>query len=436
MRQPSLTDRNLPGQKGRISELDGLRGMAILMVLFFHYFESAPLPRYLSAVGQMTWTAIDLFFVLSGFLIGGILLENRTSPNYFKTFYIRRAYRILPLYIVITASFWFLTSLRDFDNYNAAFRWLFSDPPAWYWYASITQNFAMTFRGTLDPAWLGVTWSLGVEEQFYLTLPLVIRYVSPRRLPYVLCAFIAAAPVIRFALRLFYAHGDIAGYILMPCRADALMLGVGAALIMRNDRARQFLANNKRLLYGMLVLLTCGMVWMGLKAAGLRHEYDPSPAEAAAQSALHQSRSLWVSVRPYARMAVSSLNYTWIDFFYLCLLFIAITQRSSLLTRLFRNRLLLAAGMISYAAYYFHQPVQGLFYGFTRGYVPKVRILSDAGITALSLVLTIVLASLSWLYFEKPLLRRGHRYRYEAGKASESATGLQVAPAEVTAGEQ
>src|SRR6266699_1359888 len=85
----------------RSPELDGLRGLAILLVLFYHaVFELQPSSTLLShaiVVGRLAWSGVDLFFVLSCFLIGGILLDVRTSPRYFKTFYFRRAYRILPL---------------------------------------------------------------------------------------------------------------------------------------------------------------------------------------------------------------------------------------------------------------------------------------------------------------------------------------------------
>src|ERR1700687_4769637 len=93
-----MTDR-IP--QGRIPELDGLRGMAILLVLVAHYF-AVPGTRAASLLNgywfRLGWTGVDLFFVLSGFLIGGILLEVRDSPNYFRTFYARRFFRIIPLY--------------------------------------------------------------------------------------------------------------------------------------------------------------------------------------------------------------------------------------------------------------------------------------------------------------------------------------------------
>lgn len=89
----------------RIPELDGLRGFAILLVLFFHCLslpiaELRPNPlAYVKYATRLTWTGVDLFFVLSGFLIGGILVDARDSPRYFPVFYFRRACRILPAYI-------------------------------------------------------------------------------------------------------------------------------------------------------------------------------------------------------------------------------------------------------------------------------------------------------------------------------------------------
>ena len=97
--------RNYPNS--RIPELDGIRAMAILLILFFHYINNQ-LPesnniflRLLQKATSLGWSGVDLFFVLSGFLIGGILIRNKESENYFKTFYIRRFYRIFPFYYVL-----------------------------------------------------------------------------------------------------------------------------------------------------------------------------------------------------------------------------------------------------------------------------------------------------------------------------------------------
>ena len=87
----------------RIIELDGLRGIGILMVVIYHYFVvhlagRTSIIEYIASAFFLTWTGVDLFFVLSGFLIGSILMDHKESPNYFRTFYIRRICRIFPLY--------------------------------------------------------------------------------------------------------------------------------------------------------------------------------------------------------------------------------------------------------------------------------------------------------------------------------------------------
>src|SRR5262249_37296796 len=91
----------------RVPELDGIRGLAIVLVLIWHFFVAlaeperpATLLSYMQAACRLTWTGVDLFFVLSGFLIGGILLDHKDSPTFFKIFYARRFFRIVPLYVV------------------------------------------------------------------------------------------------------------------------------------------------------------------------------------------------------------------------------------------------------------------------------------------------------------------------------------------------
>src|SRR5712691_9523814 len=97
-------------RSGRLDELDGVRGLAILFVLYWHYYVTqvhhhSRVTKDLADAGRLTWSGVDLFFVLSGFLIGGILLDNRRSRSYFTTFYARRACRILPAYLILLVSF-------------------------------------------------------------------------------------------------------------------------------------------------------------------------------------------------------------------------------------------------------------------------------------------------------------------------------------------
>ena len=400
----------------RIPELDGLRGLAILLVLVFHYFASSNLlPRYVLAFARLSWSGVDLFFVLSGFLLGGILLDARSSPEYFKTFYARRAYRILPVYALTLIVFWLIMSLGNSSG-NVAMRWLFSGAFPWYVYVSLTQNFAMTWHSSLGAAWLGPTWSLAVEEQFYLTLPLIIRYVSRRRLPWVLGSIIVAAPVCRVLLRLFYANWVVGSFVLMPCRADSLMLGVAAALFLKSEWGFAFLIRHKRCLYGVETLLFAGMIWMARKATSLLPETTVGQAIGGSpQLPEHSLRDLgnfWFAFRVSARTAISSLNYTWIALFYLGLLLIALTQRESLLSRALRVRWLMGMGIIAYGTYLFHQAILGLYYGLVRGRLPAIENFPDLGLTLIALLTTLALAKVSWDWFEKPLVKRAHKYRY------------------------
>jgi peptidoglycan/LPS O-acetylase OafA/YrhL len=139
----------VPDWSRRIPALDGLRGIAILLVLMEHtIFQMQTKSQVFSnvlALGKLSWSGVDLFFVLSGFLIGGILLDARESPRYFQTFYIRRAYRILPLYAAITTIFlvrhlpfhFIPGSLGSFSPLNIP----------WASYVTLTQNFWMVKVG-------------------------------------------------------------------------------------------------------------------------------------------------------------------------------------------------------------------------------------------------------------------------------------------------
>ena len=102
--------RETPADAARWLELDGVRGLAALLVVYVHLFLRwvPPTPKpvfWLRTLSGMSWTGVDLFFILSGFLIGGILLRNRESENYYSVFYLRRGFRILPLYFALLAIF-------------------------------------------------------------------------------------------------------------------------------------------------------------------------------------------------------------------------------------------------------------------------------------------------------------------------------------------
>src|SRR5277367_369631 len=141
------------GGCNRIRELDGLRGVAIAMVVLFHFFQNTiafppgSVFSYVQAGLRLSWTGVDLFFVLSGFLIGGILLDSRDSTNYYSVFYKRRFFRIIPIYLVTLVLGAALVSLR-LGPTSGPLQWLTMEGAPWYAYLTFTQNFWMAHAGT------------------------------------------------------------------------------------------------------------------------------------------------------------------------------------------------------------------------------------------------------------------------------------------------
>jgi len=152
-----------PRLAGRIPEVDGVRGLAILLVLVWHYWEAVTTPAPGTIVFRvhealfLSWGGVDLFFVLSGFLIGGILLDARESSNYFSTFYLRRVHRIFPVYFlwlglfvigVMAAAPLHLLPLDDIFNRRI---------PLWS-YPLFLQNVYMAHRQQWGGRWMTITW--------------------------------------------------------------------------------------------------------------------------------------------------------------------------------------------------------------------------------------------------------------------------------------
>src|ERR1700739_4868121 len=173
----------------RVKELDGLRALAILLVVAWHYLGigdgPASTPWRIFVAGR---TGVDLFFVLSGYLITRILLANKASPNYFSAFYGRRSFRILPVYFILVAVY--LVGRR----LGGSAPILFGGPLPWWSYVIGFQNIWMAIEQTYGATWLAGTWSLAIEEQFYLVFPLVVYLAPPKTISWVLMALLVVCP--------------------------------------------------------------------------------------------------------------------------------------------------------------------------------------------------------------------------------------------------
>ena len=377
---------DLPRRR-RVSELDGIRAFAIILVLIWHYFVcqiAAPIhtfSAYAIVPLRTTWSGVDLFFVLSGFLIGGIIIDNRTSSNFFTTFYIRRACRIIPLYFLLLAIFTVVITWHLIDN-----NWLFgpdSEASSFRFdfafslvsYATFTQNFLMGYYDLFGPNWLGVTWSLAIEEQFYLLVPFIIVFFSRRWMLAILLCLIAISPLARWAV------GGFGAYVYPFCRADSILMGVLSAVAVRHPKwhARSELWR-RVLFWQMIITLSCAAYFTW------RHPGIGGVAIHFVFACLYSTFLLWV-VASLGRREVRSL----------------------------RLGVLRWLGERSYGVYLLHQGVSGTMYkNFLGAELPRIDSWFSASITLLSLIVTLFLADLSFGFFERVFLRFGHDFKYKA----------------------
>ncbi len=256
---PQASSNRQPLALGHFPSLDALRGVAILMVVFFHGFGAyAWVPNLGERWGRLLFSVVSTgrfgvngFFVLSGFLITGILLRSRLEPGYYQRFYLRRALRILPAYLLLLIV---LRLLHVIDTRFALAAVLF------------IANFARLFGAPLTE-YLPL-WSIAVEEQFYLVWPTCVRRLRTRTLALGLVAVIAAEPLLRLLAVHISTHIDVR--YKTPFVLDFLAYGALLALLV--DKGRIGTHNARRL---GLLLLGAGVAFGGLLVWTLA--YYPGP---------------------------------------------------------------------------------------------------------------------------------------------------------------
>lgn len=394
----------------RLLELDGLRGFAVLIVVLLHYFHrvmapATPAYKHFQVIFRLGWTGVDLFFILSGFLIGGILLDARSSPTYFRTFYIRRFFRIIPIYYL-----WILTYIAiavfggrlvtQYSNSHHALPLDFSVFEHFFF----LQNIVVPNAERLFLYWFGVLWSLAVEEQFYLVAPLLIRVLNRRTLYCFVIALIAVAPLLRVYFRIVNPGLHVDVYSFTLCRADALSFGILAALLWREQRFRDWIGRSSSIVYLALALLAGGMLVLWYKFS------DPKETFAL------------------------TVGLSWIALFYFVLLLVVLAYRESLLARWARASWLRELGRVSYCVYVIHFGISFLVFGLIFHKIPYLSDLPSLFVTILTAIGVYFIARLSWNYLEGPLVDLGHRFTYlpvsgSSGKylssgSTRSATGV------------
>jgi peptidoglycan/LPS O-acetylase OafA/YrhL len=324
------------GHQGRIEQLDGLRAIAILLVIVHHCL-SVPL----------LWVGVDVFFVLSGFLITGILLRRkRDGGDYYSGFYFRRLFRIQPAYIV------------SIILYGTLFTWQYFRP--WPYYAF----FGMNIHPFFYPWPLGLpVWSLAIEEQFYLLWPTVVLFTTERTLFRLSIAAVLLTPVLRFVCAHYMYGGMI--YLLTPFRADLLCAGAILAILWEHRSAR-------------FERLCAQRSWLGVILG-----FGTLAALYAFPVFRVSSNTPWGPAVDYSLSLIGSTALlTW-----------ALAGRG-LFYRLLTLKPMRYIGQISYMMYLIHQMVGILL----ARHMPRRDTLLP------TLAITIGFASLSWFALERPLI--------------------------------
>jgi peptidoglycan/LPS O-acetylase OafA/YrhL len=368
-----------------VSALDGIRGLAILMVLGHHliYINTSPMaPIYVwtRAIRDSLWSGVDVFFALSGFLITGILVRTVAEPEFFRNFYARRVLRIFPLYYGVLLVIFACTPLLHIHWGGQQWRLLtYSNHLLIDTHAS---GWNFYFGGYVN---LVNFWSLHVEEQFYLVWPLLVFFLrSPRRLlPLTLLLSFAS-----LSLRLWLATRGVPHeviYATLLTRADNLLIGAALALLIETRlRDRTLRAARPVFLFSTLALASIFIARHGLLFTGG-----------------HLGFSIQFTLLALASTALIGL----------CL------DPHSSITRLFSTRLLRFFGKYSYGLYIFHSVLpMFLLPPLLRALAPLAAhghaLLLHLLTSSVELVAAVVVSVLSFRYFETPFLRLKKYFEY------------------------
>jgi len=372
--------------QARIPEVDGLRGLAILLVIVWHYIKPVipayfpSFPPFVMSYVDLTWSGVDLFFVISGFLISGILLDNQSSPSYFKTFYARRIFRIFPLYYLTLAVF--AVGALYYETFGpTGYKWVFDNRAPFLVYGLFLQNFWSMKYWTFGAGGFGVTWSMAVEEQFYLALPPLIRWFPRKHLPLLLLLLILVAGLVRK----YFIEGVYGGFLTSltspVARMDSFAFGILGALAVRSEKAVRVFKQSK-----VLIAAIMGLILLYLPGLG-----------------------------PIGFGGIAVYGHLLLAIFYSLLLIQSVLNPGAYLSRLLRIPVLTKVGELSFGIYLLHELVSGLLHGALFGTPPQAASTWQAG-------LTIVLAAgitfgLAWglsRFVERPMIVKGHRWKYGA----------------------
>lgn len=370
--------------------LDGLRGIAILLILFHHLLIFDPkIYEFFSRIISNGWIGVDLFFLLSGFLITGNLLDTKKNKKYFIVFFTKRILRIFPLYYLFLFIIFLLFPLL-YSNDKSSID-LFKSSLFWY-YTHLT-NIGMVFDiGLWLPFATSHLWSLSVEEQFYIIWPFVVLFID-RKYFIIFCISICViSPIFRWLLLeldIFsdnhYSNINIVNfsiYILTPCRLDGFVFGAIISYIIRYKDPKFFIDQLKRLFFFSLLLLIIIFIYT-------------------------KGNFGW------DQFIVQTFGYSALSLFFGLILYSSICEFKFL--NFLNSDILVFFGRYSYSMYLFHMPIH---YIVTNSIINNYAffyynsLLKTFLCFAISMIFTIIVSILTWNICEKHFIKIKNRLVY------------------------
>ena len=350
----------MPINKGYYPHLDGLRAVAVILVLLVHsgFFAF-----------NIGWIGVPVFFVLSGFLITGILLDNRHSEHYFSTFYLRRILRIFPIYYLVL---FFLFAWGLIMNYDVS---------QFFYYLFYLQSF--TISANQQPIFanglMGHTWSLSVEEIFYLIWPAIVFMISRKNLGRT--CFVLIAFSIAFKLYQVKSGTETMALLSVFGNLDCLMTGALLSLYLDKNNFPDLPVKLK------LYFLTISLATLLL--------------------IISQYVNFDARLRLLFKILLS-VSVSWFSFF-LIMNLIQSGAKAGFVSKILTNNSVLFLGKISYGIYLYHVPV----YEFISSFIFHYHIpLNPVMALLIKISITILIAAISWRLIEKPILRLKNKWQY------------------------
>jgi peptidoglycan/LPS O-acetylase OafA/YrhL len=352
--------------------LDGLRGIAILLIVGYHVFNFLPFFEY-------GWLGVDLFFVLSGYLITDILIKSRDQEKYISRFYIRRVLRIFPIYYLCLFIFIILLPALQQVPYNASY---YNEHQINFWL--YMSNWLFILKSPEETFFLNHLWSLALEQQFYFIWPWVILFITNSKK---LLQIVAALPVIlillRFAVSYFYPGKMDYGILYTFSRVDGLFIGSALAV---------YLHSHIRIQTKYLLRIFAGLAVLNL--AFLTASFIPG------------------FTLPYFPF----LGYTTFAMIFGFIVYSVITQQEETRwTRFLSQPALCSIGRISYGFYIYHWPIYLLFCSGIKTYlyalIPGGGVLIQLAAAVIITLMAILVSIVSYVSIERYFLRFKHAFQ-------------------------